>query len=381
MVSLKSTLSLVGASAVAAQQCQNITIPVSVNATNSVLNQNAPYPQNQSQVTAFISSFITIPQPSSANFINGTFQNVETYNITATYCPATTNSTSKKALQILVHGIGFDKSYWDFTPATSYVAPIRAAGYDTLAIDRLGCGSSSKPDGRDQVQTATHVDYLSSITLQARAGTLPGVNTSYAETVHVGHSYGSIISASMVGMYPTITDGLVLTGFSTNSTWVPQTFAAFNPVIANVDILSRFGNTTSAYLNNTYLTWSNIYNNQLAFFYYPYYNQSTIELDEATKQPVTYGEIVTMSSLLGETNFTGPVQIVTGANDAIFCGGNCTATGSNLTSIPMSAQLIFPKVDNFKVITPLNAGHAVQLHLQNQNITQQIISFLKGASL
>lgn len=380
MVSVKSTLAFVGASAVAAQQCQNITIPVNVNATNMILNGNAPYPMNQTQVTAFITQYVTIPQPQSNNFINGSFQNIESYNITATYCPATTNST-KKALQILVHGIGFDRSYWDFTPATSYVTPVRAAGYDTLAIDRLGTGSSSKPDGRNQVQTATHVDYLAAITYMARGGLLPGVNTSYSETVHVGHSYGSIIINGLVGQYPTITDGIVLTGFSANSTWVPQTFAAFNPQFANVDISSRYGNTTNTYLNNTYLTWGNIYNNQLAFFNYPYYNQSVIELDEATKQPVTYGEIVTLGAGIVPTNFTGPVHIVTGNNDFIFCGSNCSATGSNLTSIPSSAQLLFPMTSNFKVYTPLNTGHAWALHTSSLNTTNEITSFLQSAGL
>lgn len=50
-------------------------------------------------------------------------------------------------IQFLQHGIGFDRSYWDFALNTidgtspnnaSYVQVANAAGYATLAIDRLG---------------------------------------------------------------------------------------------------------------------------------------------------------------------------------------------------------------------------------------------------
>lgn len=379
---MRSSIALALTAAVAAQQCQNITIPVTISANNSVINDQAPYPNNQSEVTTFIAKFLQIPQPSSSRFINGSFINNATYNITATYCQSTasnaTNST--KPLQILIHGIGFDKGYWDFTNATSYTTPMRAAGYDTLAIDRLGCGFSSKPDGRLQVQTATHVEIVRQITMAAKNGSLPSVNKTYARTVHVGHSYGSIITNGLVGKYPNATDGIVLTGYSVNSTWVPQTFSAFSPRIAAVDVPSRF-NTSTSRLNNTYLTWADIYNNQLAFFYGGY-NQSVLQLDEQRKQPVTYGEIITLGQGSVPSNFTGPVQVVTGADDFIFCGGDCLATnGTNLTSIPAQVTALFPAASNFSTYLPANTGHAVQLHNSNMNATLEILSFLKANGL
>jgi len=372
-------------SAVAAQQCQNLTIPVSVNAVNMQLNNVAPYPTNQSQVTAFITNYVQIPQPQAMTFVNGTYLNNATYNISATYCPATVNSTNSSRvnpLQILIHGIGFDKSYWDFTDATSYTTPIRAAGYDTLAIDRLGCGTSSTPDGRNQVQTATHIEIVRAITLLARNGTLPQVNKTYTETVHVGHSYGSIITNGLVTKYPNITSGIVLTGFSANSTWVPQTFSAFNAKFANVNAPARFGNRSTRALNNSYLTWSDIYNNELAFFKFPFYNQSVIELDEARKQPVTYGEIITLGAGIGPANFTGPVQVVNGNNDFIFCGGNCSSTGvATIPSVQSTVALLFPKAANFSAYSAPNTGHAAQLHYSNRNTTAAIVSFLKTNGL
>lgn len=376
-----STLAVFGAAAVAAQSCQNVTIPVSVSAVNSVLNSLAPYPMNQTEVTAFITDFLQIPQPSSDRFINGTFTNAAMYNITGTYCPSNSSTNTTSPLQILIHGIGFDKSYWDFTNATSYTVPVNAAGYDTLAIDRLGCGTSSKPDGRLQVQTATHIEIVRAITLMAKNGTLPGINKTFTQTVHVGHSYGSIITNGLVSMYPNITDGIVLTGYSANSTWVPQTFSAFDPQIMAVNAPARF-NTSSLMLNNTYLTWNGISNNQLAFLKYPYYNQSVIALGEATKQPVTYGEIITLGAGIAPSQFAGPVHVVTGNNDFIFCGGDCSATnGTNLTSVPAGVAALFPSASNFSAFTPLNTGHAVQLHNNNLNSTMEVISFLKSNGL
>src|SRR6202012_1165558 len=51
-------------------------------------------------------------------------------------------------LQLLVHGGSYNRVYWDFPldPAHySYVKWANAAGYATLAVDRIGAGTSSHP--------------------------------------------------------------------------------------------------------------------------------------------------------------------------------------------------------------------------------------------
>jgi pimeloyl-ACP methyl ester carboxylesterase len=55
-----------------------------------------------------------------------------------------------KVLQVLVHGVTYDHHYWDlpgFGGRYSYVRYMAAAGYSTLAIDRIGSGRSSHPPG------------------------------------------------------------------------------------------------------------------------------------------------------------------------------------------------------------------------------------------
>lgn len=42
------------------------------------------------------------------------------------------------------------------------------------------------------------------------------------KVVHVGHSFGSIVTNALVASHPTLSDGIVLTGFSQNFEWVGQ---------------------------------------------------------------------------------------------------------------------------------------------------------------
>ncbi|BFZ57360.1 hypothetical protein PYCC9005_004412 [Savitreella phatthalungensis] len=373
-----------------AQQCRNITIPVSVNATNVLLsNTTAALPQNQTLVTAFVERYLQQPQPQAQYFINGTYQNIARYNITATFCtPSNASSVNtSKPLILAIHGIGFSKDYWFSSynstnnNRTSFANYALAAGYPVLAIDRLGCGNSSFPDGRNQVQTATHIEVVRSVVQAASNGSLVGQTRSYNRTVLVGHSYGSIISNGFVNRYPSLVSGIVLTGFSANATWVPQTFAGFNPKIAAQNQPSRF-NTSTRRLPSSYLVWSDIYNNQLDFFHYPYFQQDVLQLAESRKQPVTMGELVTLGQGTVQTNFTGPVAVNTGNRDFIFCGGNCSATGvSNVSTVLDSASLLFPRSRNFSVLLQPDAGHALQLHTDARNSTQAILSFLAGNGL
>lgn len=376
-------LSLAAVGLVAGQTCTNITIPVRVNTTNSMIsNVTAPLPANQSQVTDFFQRFVQQPQPQANYFINGTYQNTAQYNITATYCVPASGVNASKPLQILIHGIGFDKSYWNFTYETSYVRRAVAAGYATLALDRLGEGNSSYPDGRNQVQTYTHRDVVYAINQAAKNGSLPGGAAPFRRTVLVGHSYGSIISNALVARWPNAVDGIVLTGYSANATWLPMFITGTNNKIAAQHVPTRF-NVTARRLPYSYLVWSDIYNNLLNFHHYPDYNQSVLALTEARKGPVTYGEVITLGQGTVPTNFTGPVAVATGDRDFIFCGGDCT-TGANSTgyaSIPAAVGALFNQSRNFTTLIQPNAGHALQLANSNANSTAQILSFLASNGL
>lgn len=52
-------------------------------------------------------------------------------------------------MQVLTHGLGFDKDYWNFGGKNSsynYIMAATDAGYSTLSYDRIGTGRSSVVD-------------------------------------------------------------------------------------------------------------------------------------------------------------------------------------------------------------------------------------------
>jgi hypothetical protein len=142
-------------------------------------------------------------------------------------------------------------------------------------------------------------------------------------------------------MYPNITDGIVLTGFSMNGSFVNPFIAGGNFQQANRNQPLRFGNITgtqaenvlsmyaeplASYISpidltslpapqalpNGYLVTSDIEANKLQFFNPHYYDPAILELAERTKQPVTEGELLTLASLPMRNNFAGPVMVMDG---------------------------------------------------------------------
>lgn len=188
-----------------------------------------------------------------------------------------------------------------------------------------------------------------------RSGAIGG--KSYTNVVHVGHSYGSIISNGLVAMSPNASQGLVLTGYSSNGAYVPATLAGWDLQLASLNKPDRFGVGSNSPLPNGYLLTGTIRANQLAFFKYPQFDPVLLSYAEARKQPVTVGELITLAAGIVPTKFTGPVHVVTGANDWIFCGGDCTQSYQNYTSIPGAVQALFPNASSFSVNLPTGTGH------------------------
>lgn len=157
-------------------------------------------PQNQTQVTETFLDFIT-PGSNFASSINAGTRNVSgTYALGATLCtPA--NNTKPKGVQLLTHGVGLDRYYWDFTADYSYVDRAVEAGYATFFYDRLGVGESEKPDALDVVQAPLEVEIANSLATMLRKGAFGG--DAFEKIVGVGHSFGSI-SKSLAASRPDI---------------------------------------------------------------------------------------------------------------------------------------------------------------------------------
>lgn len=151
------------------------------------------------------------------------------------------------------------------------------------------------------------------------------------------HSLGSAQTYSLVNMYPNISDGIVLTGFSMNGSFFGFFGAGGDFVQANLNQPFRFGNASTilaikSVLNMYgltdlvqglspmqglnypagYLTNTNVNANQYLFFLPGYFDQGALFAGEETKQPVAVGELLTLSSVPMMNAYAGPVLIVTG---------------------------------------------------------------------
>ena len=292
-------------------------------------------------------AFIQNATKQGANFTETALTGYRTtsrkYSISATFCQPDQDTAKDPTVQVLTHGIGFDKSYWDLPYNAynySYVdSAVDKSGFCTLAIDRLGIGHSSHGDPKDEIQAPLEVEAIAAITRMLRNGTLPTVMHAFSTVVHVGHSYGSGLSYSLGNMYPDISDSLVLTGFTTNSSFLPYFSVAADFQQANLNQPFRFGSSASAKAvsafvrnyaltdlisplditatapydyPNGYLTNSNVNSNQILFFYPPYFDTQILYYGETNKQPVAVGEMLTLNSLPKMNKFSGPVLVIAG---------------------------------------------------------------------
>lgn len=283
----------------------------------------------------------------------------QTYRIEATYCEP--DSGPSTTLQLLTHGIGFDRSYWDVAINDynySYVA--RATdeyGFSTFAWDRLGIAQSQHGEPVNEIQSSLEIAALYTLTTQLRSGLIPGVcEAGFAKVVHVGHSFGSIESYSLAVLHPEVTDGLVLTGFSQASQFIPYFGLGGNFVQAN-------GNAALASYADGYLAAGDVSAVQTNFFAPGDFDPALLELGYTTGQPVTVGELLTVAAQTTVTNpLTGPVLIITGGRDLPFCGGDCTITGeAGVPNFLEMSKPYFPSASKFEAVVVGDSGHGLNL--------------------
>ncbi len=213
--------------------------------------------------------------------------------------------------------------------------------YSTLSFDRLGIGNSSHGEPLNEIQIFFEIAATAQLTQMLRNGTFPGIDHNFSKVAHVGHSFGSAQTYALASMYLNITDGIVLTGFSMNGSFVNPFIAGGNFQQASRNQPLRFGNITgvqaqnvlsmyaeplASYISpigltslpapqalpNGYLVTSDIEANKYQFFKPHYYGPAILELAERTKQPVTEGELLTLASLPMRNNFAGPDMVIDG---------------------------------------------------------------------
>lgn len=96
-------------------KCQQSFYQIPVNSTNTKFVGLDQSPQNQSYITSLLLQYTTSRTNFTEKYIDGTFPFSETFNISGTLCTPVLGAKANSAIQVLVHGIGFDSSYWDFS--------------------------------------------------------------------------------------------------------------------------------------------------------------------------------------------------------------------------------------------------------------------------
>jgi len=284
--------------------------------------------------------------------------------------------------------------------------------YATFSYDRLGIGNSSHGEPLNEIQSFIEVETLAQLTRMLRNGSFPGINYTPKKVVHVGHSFGSAQTYSLANLYPNITDGIVLTGFSMNASFVNLFAAGGNFQQANLNEPLRFSSITGTQVQNRlnmyagnvvdlfapidittlpkpqnlpngYLISSNTEADKYLFLKPHYYDPDILRLAERTKQPVTLGELLTLGSVTLMNNFAGPVLVIAGDADLPYCGSNCTATGGVAPSLQAEVSKNFPSVSaaNFSSYVQPNTGHGINLHYNATGAYSVINAFLASKSL
>ncbi|POS70268.1 hypothetical protein DHEL01_v211339 [Diaporthe helianthi] len=294
------------ASLSSARRCTDLTVEVPVVARNAFFNIRAP--TNNIEVTDFILNYTRQGYNFTNDLLQGYSQWNKAYNVFATYCEP--DKGPSDTVQLLTHGIGFDRGYWDvdindFNYSYTQVANDEY-GYSTFAWDRLGIGRSEHGHAFNEIQSFLEIGALNALTQQLRNGSIKGISKSFNKVVHVGHSFGSILSYSLEVLHPNASDGLVLTGFSHVSEYKPYFALGSNFVLAKS--LEPFKDYEDGYLANG--SPSGV---QTDYFATGSFDPALLDLAVKWGKPVAIGELLTFAGASTEPNpLKGPVMIITG---------------------------------------------------------------------
>jgi pimeloyl-ACP methyl ester carboxylesterase len=209
-----------------------------------------------------------------------------------------------RILQVTVHGATHYHLYWDLPEINgvsySYARYMAQHDYDVLAIDQLGTGESSQPDG-DFVTLDETARALHGVLASLRTPQNP-IGRPFPRIALVGHSNGSLTSIYTTGTYHD-PDALVTTA------WMhPPHPLPFNPL----DIIASL---TTPYIPATTFSFG--------FWIFAFYYVPTTDLDL-----VSY-----------EYSHLGPaVQARAQFRDLFFYGLNTNLTRSTAVTVPVLVQ-------------------------------------------
>jgi pimeloyl-ACP methyl ester carboxylesterase len=175
-----------------------------------------------------------------------------------------------------------------------------------------------------------------------------------SKVVHVGHSFGSFLTAALIATYGDLTDGAVLTGFLVNQCLGSAGSTSFSVEYAatgspSFDRPSGYVVCKDDGIHSTFFSG----NPQIAF------TPALLNYGNAIKQPVSIAAFASDFWLFGKygPSFNAPVQNLLPELDFSNCWGNCNGL-ANLTTLAQT----YPNATAIEVVIQHNIGHALPLH-------------------
>jgi pimeloyl-ACP methyl ester carboxylesterase len=287
----------------------------------------------------------SLPPPKCSDHYFPVTMGVTSLRVHGTLClPAKGNATT---VQVLEPGATYNAGYWDPPVdggAYSYVDHATAAGYATLALDRVGTGLSGHP-ASTLVTGTGEAQVVHEVITQLHTGHA-GVSR-FDRVALVGHSLGSLISVIEASTYHD-EQAVILTGWST-SIDAAAVLADLEPATDDPDLHV----SDSGYETTKPGTREALFDDATDV------DPAVVAWDEATKDTVSTSE-VSDSAQLGESpaelqRITVPVLVADGSADTIMCEApvNCS-TAAELTA---SVAADFAPAARLTATVLATAGH------------------------
>lgn len=206
--------------------------------------------------------------------------------------------------------------------------------------------------------------YNALITL-LRSSTKLSIPTGWKKIIWVGHSFGSILGTQVSTKHPAAVDAYIQSGIAIptpDENALPGQLQNGYVQASTYDPV-RFPPAT---YTPGYLVTSNKEGRRNTFYSRPIldFSLTLYDRDFEKKDTLTLGEALTQN-LYNSTSYSNPVFVLTGKQDAVFCGNGSRLLGTpDCTEELPAMKLFYPAVpaSKFEYYAQPNAGHCHQIH-------------------
>ena len=241
--------------------CFTGKVPVTINAENTKFNTSQNL--SQQEVTEIFQELIQVDSTYVKTHSLGPGTVNQTFNVAGQVCVPPRFDPNKGIVEVLSHGLGLSKAYWDTAPGNSFVEAANAAGFATVAYDRLGVGDSDKPDPINVIQFTVHIEILHGL-VQLLRKACPSCHV-----VGAGHSAGSFAQLGASEKYPADFDAVIITGCSDMPQYLSNVGLSTTPSVAANDPSGAYKNLPGGYVIDP-----SPIGFQQAYFRYPFFSQN-----------------------------------------------------------------------------------------------------------